>query len=579
VQAGAPTDPSSRDARPAPQLVAAGLPLSAAIGGDAAILPSPFDPIPQRIPRRAASDGRWGGRIAVWMVVLPLLLPLLLLALTWGEAEPAIWTHLRQHVLVPVAWNTFALAMLVATGVSIIGIPLAWLSAHCDYPGRRWLDWGLVLPLAMPTYVVAFAYVGLLDYAGPVQSLWRGVTGSSAALYDGRGLIGAAALLSLVLYPYVYLLARAAFLRQGAAAFDAARALGRSPRQAFLRVALPMIRPAWVAGAGLAVLETLADFGAVSILGVDTFTTAIYKTWFSLFSLPAAAQLASLLLLAVAAVLLLERLLRGRAAHRSTQVRPMPRIVLTGARGWTAAAFGIVVLALGFLIPATRLLDWALQTGPDWSMLSLLAGHTFLLGLLVAAAVLLVGLHIASAEFRAPQDRWRRSAAFAATLGYAIPGTVLAVAVMLLLLRVETAIDASFGVRLMLSSSLLGVVFALLLRFLRVAHGTLDAGFAQLKPSLLESARLLGASRWRRLTQVVLPHLRPSVFAALLLVLVETMKEMPATLMLRPFGWDTLAVRIYGYTSEGLWAEAAWPALLLVAIGLLPVWLLGRARG
>jgi iron(III) transport system permease protein len=523
-----------------------------------------------------ASAGRLPGRFGLWLLVLPLVLPLLLLGSAWGDAQPAIWQHLRLHVLPAVTWNTLALGALVGLGVSLLGIPLAWLSAHCDYPGRRWLDWGLVLPLAMPTYVVAFAYVGLLDYAGPLQSLWRELSGSRAALFDARGLGFAAVLLSLVLYPYVYLLARTAFVRQGAAAFDAARTLGRSPARAFFTVALPMIRPAWIAGAGFAVLETLADFGAVSILGVDTFTTAIYRTWYALFALPAAAQLASLLLLAVAAVLLLERLLRGRAGHRPAAMRPMPRIVLRGARAWVACAFAVAVLLGGFVIPGARLLQWALGTTPPWGLLAQLAGNTFVLGLLVALAVVAVALYVAGAEFRAPQDRWRRAAAFVATLGYAIPGTVLAVAVMLLLLRTEHALDAAFGWRLALSSSLAAVVFALLLRFLRVAHGALEAGFEQLRPSVLESARLLGAGRWRRLRRVVIPQLQPSLFAALLLVLVETMKEMPATLMLRPFGWDTLAVRIYAYTSEGLWADAAWPALLLVAVGLLPVWLLGR---
>jgi iron(III) transport system permease protein len=520
----------------------------------------------------------WPGRVALWALLLPLLLPLLLLVLAWGDAQGVVWQHLRAHVLWSVSGNTLGLALLVAFGVSLLGVPLAWLSAHCDYPGRRWLDWGLVLPLAMPTYVVAFAYVGLLDYSGPLQTSWRALSGSNAALYDGRGLFGAAALLSLVLYPYVYLLARAAFLRQGAAAFDAARVLGRSPRQAFFGVALPMIRSAWVAGAGLAVLETLADFGAVSILGVDTFTTAIYKTWFALFSLPAAAQLASLLLLAVTAVLLLERGLRGHGGRRSTSIRPMPRLQLRGARGWLASAFAFSVLTAGFLLPAWRLLGWALTTQPSWQGLATLAGNTFLLGLLVAVIVLLVALYLAGAVFRAPHDRWRHAAAFVATLGYAIPGTVLAVAVMLLLLRAEHWLADGLGLRLALSASLLGVVFALLLRFLRVAHGALEAGFEQLRPSVLEQARLLGAGRCRRLFRIVLPQLQPSLLAALLLVLVETMKEMPATLMLRPFGWDTLAVRIYGYTSEGLWAAAAWPALLLVAVGLVPVWLLARSR-
>ena len=521
---------------------------------------------------------RWT-RVAAWALALPLLAPLLWLALSWNAETAEVWGHLREFVLGDVLRNTLWLALGLSVGVSTLGIGLAWLSARCDYPGRRWLDWALVLPLAMPGYVAAFAWVGLLDYAGPLQSSWRALSGSRAALYDGRGVVGAAMILSLVLYPYVYLLARAAFLRQGATAFDAARSLGHAPLAAFFRVALPLARPAWIAGLTLALLETLADFGAVSILGVDTFTTAIYKTWFGLYSLPAAAQLSGLLLLAVAAVLLLELGLRPRGRISERSARPMPRMRLRGARAWAASLAAGTVFVCGFVLPLLRLLQWAWRAEVAWAPLFEVAANTLLLGAGVALAVLVLGLAFALLERRTARDPWVHVPVFLANLGYAVPGTVLAVALMLALLAIETQARTRWGVTLALSSGVLAMGFALTLRFLRVGHGSVDAGLRALRPDLIESARLLGAGPWRRLRQITLPLLRPSVVAALLLVGVEAMKEMPATLMLRPPGWDTLAVKIYGYTSEGLWAQAAWPALLLIVVGLLPVRWLVKAQG
>lgn len=520
----------------------------------------------------------WRERLAAAALALPLCAPLLLLLLSWRQPEAEVWSHLRQHVLAGVVGNTVALCMLTGVGVSLIGLALAWLSARCDYPGRRWLDWALVLPLAMPGYVAAFAYVGLLDYAGPVQSTWRALSGSRAALPDVRSVGGAALVLSLVLYPYVYLLARAAFLRQGAAAFDAARSLGRGPYGAFLRVALPLARPAWIAGLSLALLETLGDFGAVSVLGVDTFTTAIYKTWFGLYSLAGAAQLACLLLAAVIVVLVVQRALQPRAAQAERSLRPMPRIRLRGAAALAASTAAGLVFALGFGVPVLRLLQWATQARVVWAPLLEVAGNTLLIGALVAFVVVALGLVLALLERARVRDPWVQVPVFAANLGYAIPGTVLAVATMLGLLALEAWLRDAFGWRLLLSSSLVATVAALALRFVRVGYGSAEAGLRQLRPGIIESARVLGASRRQRLQRLLWPLLRPSLLAGLLLAAVEAMKELPATLMLRPFGWDTLAVKIHGYTSEGLWNEAAWPALLLVAVGLLPVRWLARAR-
>ncbi len=526
----------------------------------------------------AASAGVLGGRIAAWLLALPLVAVLAALALSWQQPQTEIWAHLRAHVLWPAVGNTLALLAAVAALASLLGVGLGWLSARCDYPGRRWLDWALVLPLAMPTYVVAFAWVGLLDYAGPLQSSWRALGGSRAALFDGRGLAGAALLLSLVLYPYVYVLARAAFLRQGAAAFDAARSLGSGPWSAFFHVALPLVRPAWIAGLALALLETLADFGAVSILGVSTLTTAIYRTWFGQYSLPAAAQLACLLLLGVVAVLALERALRGRARRHEPSLRAQPRVRLSGWRGGLASAAAFAVFALGFLLPALQLLAWLDPQSLDGAMLWRSAANTLAVAAPVAIAVVVGGAVLAGLAQRRPADHWTLAAGFVGTLGYAVPGTVLAVAAMGLMIAVDGWAVARFGIELALAGSIVGLLFALGLRFLRVGHDSIEAGLAQLRPSLVDSAKVLGAGRWRILGRVVLPQLRPSLLAAVLLVAVEAMKELPATLMLRPFGWDTLAVRTYGFTAEGLWAQAAAPALLLVLVGLAPVWWLLRAQ-
>lgn len=525
-----------------------------------------------------ATPGRFRRRAAAWLLSLPLLLPLAFLAASWATPAPDLWAHLIDHVLARVLLNSLLLGTGIALSTAALGVGLAWLTACCEFPGRRWLDWALVLPLAMPAYVVAFVYVGLSDYSGLAQTFWREASGSSVMLPSVRSLPGAIALLSLVLYPYVYLLARAAFLRQGASAFEVARSLGLSPWQAFRRVALPLARPAWMAGATLAMLEALADFGAVSVLGVDTFTTAIYRVWFGLYSLPVAAQMATVLLALVALVLLVERVLRGRARYHTQRARPAPRIALGGVRALLASGTAGGVLLFGFGLPVLQLLLWLPRADVAASSLIDLTLRTLQIGGLVALVVLVLGMTLAALQRRAQTDRMVIAPVFIANLGYAVPGTVLAVAVMWMLVGLERPFAEQFGVQLGLTLGLLGLVMALSARFLRVGFEPLEAGLAQIRPSMMEAARSLGVPAWQRLRGLVLPLLRPSVLAAALLVLVETMKEMPATLMLRPFGWDTLAVRIHAYTSEGLWQSAAAPALVLVAVGLLPVWWLVRQQ-
>lgn len=520
---------------------------------------------------------RWP-RFAAWVLALPLLVPAAFLAAGFASVDAELWAHLSRHLLPRALGNTLALAALLGVLVMLPGVGFAWASARYDYPGRRVLDWALVLPLAVPGYVVAFVYVGLLDFAGPVQGVWRTLFGPQASLPNGRGLVGAAMLLALVLYPYVYLLSRAAFLRQGSAAMDAARSLGRGPVSAFLRGVMPLTRPAWVAGLTLAVLEALADFGAVSILGVDTLTTTIYRTWYGQYSLDTAAQLAFGLLGLVALVLVLEHMARGRARYAERSVRPQPRRPLRGAAGWIVAALATLTVLLGFVVPVLRLVTWAWSARGGLPVVGPAALNTLLLGALSTLLILAVALGLAYAARRGGGSRTVGVAVFVANLGYAVPGTVLAVGAMLWLVYSEAWLAGLTGVQLALSSSLIAVLVALVGRFLRVGHGAVESAFATLRPSLIETSRSLGVGPWRRFIGVVLPLLRPGLVAGALLVLVEVMKELPATLMLRPFGWDTLAIRVYAFTAEGMWMEAAWPALILCGVGLLPVWWLVRQQ-
>lgn len=529
-------------------------------------------------------------RLAGWHVlslVLALLvaLPLVVIFASWLHPETEIWRHLASTLLSDLMINTVLLVTGVAAGVLVIGVGLAWLTAMCEFPGRRFFEWALMLPLAVPAYVLAFVAVGLLDFAGPVQTLLRDVFGPGAYWFpEIRSTGGVVAVMVLVFYPYVYMLARAAFLTQGRATLEAARVLGLGPWAAFFRGVLPMARPAIVAGTALALMETLADFGAVSVFNYDTFTTAIYKAWFGFFSLQAASQLASLLLLFVALALVSERGVRGRARfHNAPQTVRARAWRLTGARAWLATGAAALVFALAFVVPMAQLLVWAWQVLPgdvDERYVGLLL-HTVSLGLIAALVTVAAALALAYARRRQP-DRITGTAASIATLGYALPGAVLAVGIMLVFTGFDNAVasvmrvfDPEWSGRL-LGGTVAALLLAYVVRFLAVAFGPIESGLGRIHPCLTEAARNLGATPIEAMRRIYLPLLRPGLMTAALLVLVDVMKEMPATLMLRPFGWDTLAVRIFELTGEGHWERAAIPALTLVMIGLLPVIFLVR---
>ena len=525
---------------------------------------------------------RWGS----YALASTVLVPLLIIFGNWLLPATEVWSHLVATTLPTLIGNTLILIAGVALGTVGLGVSLAWLVSTCSFPGKRLFNWALMLPLAVPTYVMAFVFLGLADFDGPLQGALRTLFDLPAHWGgDARGAGSVILVMTLVLYPYVYMLSRVAFLGQGRNLFEAARALGLSPLRAFLQVSLPMARPAVIAGVSLALMEALADFGAVAIFNYDTFTTAIYKAWFGLFDLVAAGQLASLLLVAVLLVLTLERLARARARF-TTDGRLMGHhpSVLKGWRAFAASSYCTLILGLAFVAPMVQLWIWA-QASFDhlnWAYLSLL-WHTLSLGFM-AAVLTTAGAFVLAYAVRCHPHRLTRLSAHVGTLGYALPGSVLAVGVMLSLSWVDRGLTWSWHwlTGETLGWVFVGSVFSLLLayfaRFLAVAFGPIDSGLEQIRPSIRESAQALGLPGSAIVRRIYLPLLRPGLLTAALIVLVDVMKEMPATLLLRPFGWDTLAVRIYGLTSEGEWERAALPALTLVVVGLIPVILLMAQR-
>ena len=521
------------------------------------------------------------GRIGSLALALAAALPLAVIFAAWRQPASAAWVHLADTLLGTVLWNTALLIVGVGLGTAALGVALAWLVSVCEFPGRRVFRVALALPLAVPTYVMAFVFLGLMDFQGPVQRFLLAALALPAhASVDVRGPPGMLAVFILILYPYVYLLACTAVAAQGRTTFEAARTLGMAPVRAFLRVALPIARPAVAAGVSLAVMEALADFGAVAVFNFDTFTTAIYRAWFGMFDLAAASQLASLMLPFVLALLLIERAARARARYDSAgRALSGARIRLRGAQAGCAFGFCAAVVLLAFVAPVAQLLLWAVQEGGGadaayWTLLR----NTFVLGAMAAAATLAGGWLLAATLHRRP-DRLVRACVRVATLGYAIPGSVLAVAVLVSLGWIDRQLQELWGwagsaLEWTLVGSVLSLLLAYFVRFLTLSFKTVDRAYDQFRPSLREAAESLGLSRIARARAVYLPLLRPGLATAALLVLIDVMKEMPATLLLRPSGWDTLAVRIYGLTAEGLWERAALPALTLVALGLAPALLL-----
>ncbi|MEM0966184.1 MAG: iron ABC transporter permease [Verrucomicrobiota bacterium] len=508
--------------------------------------------------------------------------PVLVIAASPLQGSDGTWAHLRETVLSRYIINSLGLAVGSALGAGLIGAVCAWLVTLYQFPGRRWFEWLLLLPLAMPTYLIAYTYTDFLDFSGPVQDLFRSWTGLGPREYwfpDIRSLGGAIILFSFVLYPYVYLLCRASFLEQSTSLLDAARTMGKSRRQTFFRVALPLSRPALAAGCALVIMEALADYGAVEYLAVDTFTTGIYRTWFNLGSRVAASQLAAGLLAVILLVVLLERLSRGRRkffqATKSRQV--MPRWTLGKSGKVFAVLACFLPVGIGFLIPVAILIEAAIGAGFFSSLNESLqwAWHSTILAAITSPIALLFAL-LLSYNTRVCPGVISGASARVASLGYAIPGSVVAVGVLLVLGWTDQSSRAFLPDSFLLSGSIAALIFAYLTRFLTLSVHTVDSGLTRIPKSFDDAGKTLRAGPITLLARIHFPLIRASTLAAVLLVFVEVLKELPATLIIRPFNFDTLAVRIYHLASDERFAETAAPALLIVLFGLAPVIILSR---
>ena len=539
--------------------------------------------------RRAARPSLDGWTVAAAAVAALVAVPLAAIAYRAMDLTDDTWSHLAATVLPVYVSNTLWLLLGVGAGVVVIGSSTAWLVTMYRFPGRRILSWALLLPLAVPGYVLAFVVTDQLEYAGPVQGALREAFGwTSARDYwfpEIRSLGGAALVLSLVLYPYVYLLARAAFIEQCFCLFEASRTLGRGPARSFLAVALPMARPGVAVGTALALMETLNEFGTVDFFAVPTFTAGIFDVWLNMDSPAGASQLAIALVVFTLALLAVERRARrrGRVHATTTQVRRLPEYPLSRGAGAAALAWCALPVLLGFGLPAAVLAGYAIEFHEAALAREYLAfaGNSLRLALAAAAVTTALGLVLAYGV-RLSRRPGMRGMAEAATVGYAVPGAVLAIGLLYPFGAFDNAVDAlfraHFGVStgLLLSGTVAGLVLGYSARFLSLSYRTLDAGLERITPSMDGASRTLGSGPGAALRRVHLPLVRPSLLVAALLVFVDTMKELPLTLLMRPFDYETLATFVYQLASDELLEECALGALTIVAAGILPVAVISR---
>ncbi|MEM9135764.1 MAG: iron ABC transporter permease [Cyanobacteria bacterium P01_F01_bin.42] len=511
------------------------------------------------------------------------MLPIVAVASSVFLNSSRTWQHLVSTVLPTYITNSLLLSVGVGLGVTVLGVSTAWLVSVCRFPGRRWLEWGLLLPLSTPAYVLAYTYTDFLEVAGPLQGWLRQVLALEVGQYwfpDIRSLGGAIAMLTLVLYPYVYMLARVAFLDQSRRLIEASRILGCTPWQSFWRVGLPLARPSIAAGVSLTLMETLNDFGTVEYFGVNTFSTGIYRVWSGFGDRQDAFQLAGVLLAFIVVLLLTEQRSRGRTKYFQSVGKGEARCeyVLQGPRAATATLICLAPVTLGFLLPGFLLVWMAVENATQTfgSEFFADANHSFTLALIAALLATVIATGLAYGQ------RLRRTSLASrfsrlSTVGYAIPGSVIAVGIALPFGWLDDVINqitlATVGSRvgLVFSGTVAALVYAYIVRFLAVAFSTVEAGLSKIKPSLDEAARSLGKTPAQTLWLVHRPLLWSSLLTGGMLVFVDVMKELPATLMIRPFDFDTLAYRVYRLASDERLAEASGPALAIVLVGLIPV--------
>ena len=508
----------------------------------------------------------------IWVCLLALIvaMPIFVVASAWLLPGGELWTHFAQTLLSDLVLSTTILLIGVGLGVSVLGTILAYLVVMVEFPGRRWLEWALFLPFAIPAYVLAFVYLGVFDYSGYVQVWMREILGLPG--FDIRAGYWAITLtFILVFYPYVYMMARASFKRQKIHMIEAGKMLGASPIRVFWKISVPLARPAIAAGLLVTLMETLADFGVVSLFNYSTFTTAIYSAWGDFRSIEVAAQLASLLVLVAFFLIYFERRARGKAKYYSTDISHIRPYVASGWIGWLLFLFVFSVFMLSFAMPILQIIIWSIEVfAKEWSgKYTGFISSTAILTLSAAALTVTVATILALPSSCKNNSRVLQMLIHFSTLGYALPGSVMAVGLMYGVQNISL-INEYFGgssLNHLLFGSIALLLFAYVSRFMAIAYNSANASAEQIKPVYEQSARLLGVSRFRLVWKVYLPMMTPGIMAGALLVAVDVMKELPATYLLRPFGWDTLAIRVYELSAEGLFERAAVPALMMVVFG------------
>lgn len=527
--------------------------------------------------------------VLVLFLVMIFAVPLVTVISSIFVPNAEIWRHLRETVLADYITNSLLLMLGVGIITLVIGVITAWLVTMFRFPGSRQFEWALLLPMSIPAYIIAYTYTGVLDVGGPLQIWIREYFGIGYGDYwfpEIRSLGGAVCMLSLVLYPYVYLLTRAAFVEQSVCVLEVSRTLGCGPLRSFYRIGIALARPAIIVGLSLVLMETLADYGTVQYFGVATFTTGIFRTWFGLGDSVAAAQLSALMMFFVIILLYLEYHSRHRSRfhHTSTRYRNIRKLPLTGSSAWLATFVCSLPVLLGFIVPLVFLLQWARQT---WGIVISedffqLIYNSMVLASITAVAAMILSMVMAYGKRHSGSRAIRLGTRFVG-MGYAIPGTVIAVGVLLPFAWVDRYIDVFFSTRfgintgLLLSGTLVALVFAYLVRFMAVSLNTVDAALMKVKPSMDEAARSMGMKDLAILKRIHIPMIRGSLLTATLLVFVDVLKELPATLILRPFNYNTLAIRTYELANEERLAEAACPALAIVLVSIIPVVLLSRS--
>lgn len=535
-----------------------------------------------------AGSGLWN--ILTLLIALLVSIPILTIAVNIFIPAGDVWSHLSSTVLPEYVKNSIWLMFGVGFGVFVLGVGTAWLVTMCRFPGSRWFNWLLILPMAVPAYLMAYTYTDFLSFTGPVQDLIRSITGWGIDDYwfpNIRSLGGAIIIMSFVFFPYVYLLTRAAFLEQSSSVLEASRSLGATPFQSFRKIALPLARPSIAAGMALALMETLNDFGTVDYFSVQTFTTGIYRTWFGLGERAAASQLAGFLMIFVLFLILLERWSRSnmKIDQRSTgSYKSLFIYDLSGWKAFAATIFCTIPLLIGFIIPTSILFEMMIsnfdvavdsrfiQFSLNTIIVALLAGLTAL----IVALILAYGVRLNPGVLTNIGTR-------VGSMGYAIPGSVIAVGILIPFGWFDNSIDSwmrtqfGFSSGLLLSGTIFALIFAYVVRFLAVAFNTVEASLANITPQMDDAAEGLGYKFGKILRKIHIPIMSGSLFAAIMLVIVDVIKELPATLIVRPFNFDTLAVQVYRLASDERLAESSGAALAIILVGLVPVYILSKS--